>query len=276
MSRETIETGTEELLCSLEEGIATITLNRPEKRNALSDLLTPALRQTLLDLDTDARVRVVVMTGAGSAFCAGGDISGMGGRSAEPDRPRPSFEDSVRTLTHKQETLTLRLHRHSKPTIAALPGAAAGAGMSIALACDLRIAAESAFLVPGFANIGLSGDYGSSWLLTQLVGPSKAKELMFTGRRVYAEECLSLGLVNEVVPDDALPERTRALAASIAAGPPVAIRYMKENVNRAISCDLSTALAMEADRLVRTAQTEDHREAVAAFLEKRKPVFHGR
>ena len=276
MNTRTVDTGTDELLCSVEDGVATITLNRPGKRNALSDLLTPALRQSLLDLDTAPDVRVVVITGAGKAFCAGGDVSGMGSNNSAESRPehlRPSLEDNVRTLQHKQETLTLRLHRLSKPTIAALPGAAAGAGMSIALACDLRIAAESAFLAPGFANIGLSGDYGSSWFLTRLIGPSRAMELMFTGRRVHAEEGLALGLFNAVVPDDELKARTKEMTDTIAAGPPLAIRYMKENVNRAIDNDLVTCLGMEADRLVRCARTDDHREAVRAFLEKRKPVF---
>ncbi len=271
-----IDTGTDELLCALEGHVATITLNRPEKRNALSDYLTPALRETLLRLDTDPAVRCIVITGAGTAYCAGGDVSGMGGRGqSDATAPRPSPEDAVRTLTHKQETLTLRLHELSKPTIAALPGPAAGAGLSIALACDLRIGADSAFITTAFANIGLSGDYGCSWLLTRLVGTSRAKELFYTARRVPAQECLALGIFNEVVPFDALGTRAAELAAAIAAGPPVAIRYMKENLNRAIGQDLATCLRMEADRMVRCTRTEDHKEAVQAFLGKRTPEFKG-
>lgn len=276
MSR--LETGTEDLLLDLEAGVAMITLNRPEKRNALSDHLTPALRQALLDLDARSDVRCVVITGAGRAFCAGGDVSGMGGRrGSEPQdgAPRPTLEDAVTTLRLKQETLTLRLHELSKPTIAALPGPAAGAGLSIALACDLRIAADSAFLTTAFRNIGLSGDYGASWFLTRLVGPSRARELFFTSRRIDAAEALALGLVNEVVPFDDLAARTRELAAQIAAGPPVALRFMKENLNRAVQADLRSCLAMEADRMVRCTRTEDHREAVAAFLAKREPEFKG-
>ena len=235
-------------------------------------------RASLLDLEANTDVRVIVITGNGEAFCAGGDVSGMGNKmsGAAGDAQAPSLEDSVRTLQHRQETLTLRLHELAKPTIAALPGAAAGAGMSIALACDLRIASQSAFLAPGFANIGLSGDYGGSWFLANLVGPGKAKELYFTGRRVYAEEAQALGIFNIVVPADELRERTKELATSIAAGPPIAIRYMKENLNRALLADLKTCLAMEADRLVRCARTDDHKEAVAAFLAKRKPQFTGR
>ena len=269
-----VDTGTEQLLAAIDDGVATITLNRPEKRNALSDELTPALREALLRFDEDPTVRVVVLTGAGTAFCAGGDVSGMGSRSS----PRPakrSFQDGVRELQRKQETLTLRLFDLSKPTIAALPGPAAGAGFSIALACDLRLAAESAFVTTAFANIGLSGDYGASWLLPQLVGIAKAKELFFTSRRVGAAEGLTLGLFNEVVPDAALRDRTAELARSIADGPPVAVRYMKENLNRAVGADLRTCLALEADRMSRSAGTKDHREAVAAFLAKRPPVFQG-
>ena len=270
------DTGTDTLLCSLGEGVATITLNRPEKRNALSDELTPALRETLLVLDTHPDVRCVLLTGAGNAFCAGGDVSGMGsGRSRDSAQPRPSSQDAATNLVHRQETLTLRLHRLSKPTIAALPGAAAGAGMSIALACDIRIAARSAFITSAFANIGLSGDYGGSWFLTRIVGSAKAKELYFTAQRVYGEEGLSLGLFNRVVDDDQLQDQAQELAQQIANGPPIAIRYMKENLNRAIDCDLTTSLQIEADRMVRCTQTADHKEAVKAFLEKRPPQFQG-
>ena len=216
-----VETGTDQLLCQVEEHVATLTFNRPEKRNALGDIVTPALREMLLVLEADADVRVIVLTGAGKAFCAGGDVKGMGG-GAPDDR---SLDDKIRALQHRQQTLTLRLHEMSKPTIGALPGAAAGAGMSIALACDIRIGAVSAFYAPGFGAIGLSGDYGGSWQLTQLVGPAKAKEIYFTGRRVHAKEALSLGLLNEVVPDEELQARTAELAAGIAGGQHQAIGH---------------------------------------------------
>ena len=219
----------------------------------------------------------MVITGAGTAFCAGGDVSGMGDqREARASGRSRSLEEAVRTLRHRQETLTLRLYELAKPTIASLPGPAAGAGLSIALACDLRIAAESAFITTAFRNIGLSGDYGGSWLLTQLIGSTRAKDLYFTARRVSARECLEIGLVNRVVPDAALREETAALAREIAQGPPLALRYMKENLNRAVVQDFKTCLDLEADRMVRSTQTEDHREAVAAFLAKRKPKFQGR
>lgn len=276
MSIQQIDTGTDELLCNVDERVATITLNRPDKRNALSDHLTPALRQMLFDLETRNDVGCIVITGAGTAFCAGGDVGGMGSSNTAADAPRPTTEERVRALIHKQETLTLRLADHAKPTIAALPGVAAGAGLSIALACDIRIAAASAFITTAFRNIGFSGDYGGSWLLTQLIGPSRAKDLYYTARRVQADEALQLGLFNHVFADDELPSATLALARQIASGPPIALGYMKENINRAVTSDLRSCLAMEADRLMRCAATEDHKEAVKAFMEKRQPVFSGR
>lgn len=273
----TIETGTEELLCRLEDRVAIITLNRPKKKNALSDHLTPALRQTLLDLETKREVGCILITGSGDAFCAGGDIGGMGGNASKDEEvsERPTAEERVRALIHKQETLTLRLADHAKPTIAALPGVAAGAGLCIALACDIRVACRSAFVTTAYRNIGFSGDYGGSWLLTQLVGPSKAKELFFTGRRVQSDEALALGIFNNVFEDASFENEALAMAKQIASGPPIAIAFMKEHINRAVTGDLRSNLAMEADRLIRCAATSDHKEAVKAFMEKRAPVFTG-
>ena len=276
MSIEKIDTGTDELLCNVDERVATITLNRPEKRNALSDRLTPALRQTLLDLETRSDVGCIIITGSGSAFCAGGDVGGMGASKTPVDAPQPSAEERTRTLIQKQETLTLRLADHAKPTIASLPGVAAGAGLSIALACDIRIAAASTFITTAFRNIGFSGDYGGSWLLTQLIGPSRAKDLYYTARRVHADEAVQLGLFNRVVADEELASATLELARQIASGPPIALGYMKENINRAVTGDLRSCLALEADRMTRCAATKDHKEAVSAFLEKRPPLFSGR
>ena len=273
----TIETGTEELLCRLEDRVAIITLNRPKKKNALSDHLTPALRQTLLDLETKREVGCILITGSGDAFCAGGDIGGMGGNASKDEEvsERPTAEERVRALIHKQETLTLRLADHAKPTIAALPGVAAGAGLCIALACDIRVACRTAFVTTAYRNIGFSGDYGGSWLLTQLVGPSKAKELFFTGRRVQSDEALALGIFNNVFEDASFENEALAMAKQIASGPPIAIAFMKEHINRAVTGDLRSNLAMEADRLIRCAATSDHKEAVKAFMEKRTPVFTG-
>jgi len=271
---DVLDTGTDELLATLDDRVVTLTLNRPTKRNALSDQLTPALRQILLDLELREDVGCIVITGAGSAFCAGGDISGMGDNLTASGAKPVSHEAQVRELIHRQETLTLRLHSHPKPTIAALPGVAAGAGFCLALACDLRVACESTFVTTAYRNVGFSGDYGGSWLLNALVGPGTTKELYFTGRRVQANEALSLGIFNTVVPDNELTTTVAALATHIANGPAVALGYMKENINRASQSGLRECLALEADRLVRCASTPDHREAVSAFIEKRPPVFN--
>jgi enoyl-CoA hydratase/carnithine racemase len=265
-----VETGTDQLTCRVEQRVGVVTLNRPDSRNALSMELKEALYRIVPVLEADAGVGCVLLTGAGKAFCSGGDTKVM----AAGGRP-PSMEDRQRQLRWEHR-LPRMLHELSKPVVAALPGAAAGAGFSLALSCDIRIAAESAFVMTSFSRLGLSGDYGGSWFLTNLVGTAVARELYFTARRVPAEECARLGIVNRVVPDADLHAEAFALGASIAAGPPVAHRYMKQNLNRALHEDLATCLDVEADRMVRGAMTEDYREAVAAFSEKRPPVFRGR
>lgn len=279
-----LDTGTPQLLATLDAGVAWVTLNRPEARNALSDELSPALRKLLARFREDAQVRCVVLTGAGSAFCAGGDVKGMGGGAARPAQPgrapagraARSVDAAIADLTERQLTLTGALYDLPVPTIAALPGPAAGAGLSIALACDLRIAAESAFITTGFANVGLSGDYGASFFLTQLIGTARARELFFSAERVDAATCERLGIFNRVVAADRLHADTRELARRLAAGPAVAFRYMKANLDRALREDLGNCLAGEAEGTVRSAQTDDHREAVRAFVEKRAPRFRGR
>ena len=269
------DTGTEELLCDIDDGVATFTLNRPHKKNSLSDQLTPALRQGLLDLELRPDVRCIMITGAGDAFCSGGDVSGMGGGSAQPE-VKPTQADRVRKLQHGQATLTLRMQQLDKPIVAALPGAAAGAGMSIALAADLRVAARSAFLVTAFRNIGVSGDYGGSWNLTALVGVAKAKELYFLSDRISADEALHMGLVNRVFDDDSFREDALAFAKRIAHGPTTAIRFMKRNINKAAVSDLASTLDQEAEYMVRAFATDDSKEAIRAFMEKRTPEFSGR
>lgn len=271
-----IDTGTDELLATLDEGVALVTLNRPESRNALSDTLSPALRRLFARLAEWEEARCVVITGKGTAFCAGGDVKGMGGRQT-PRKDRPTTrEGMIADLTERQQALTGALYALPQPTIAALPGPAAGAGFSIALACDLRIATHSAFLTTGFARVGLSGDYGASFFLPRLVGPAKAHELFFTGERIDSETALSLGLLNRVVEEDQLMETTLEWARRLAAGPTVAYRLMKANLRRGQTEDLPTCLAHEAEGIVDSAQTEDHREAVRAFVEKRAPDFRGR
>lgn len=268
-------TGTEQLLFDLDDGVATFTLNRPEKMNALSDELTPALRQGLLDVELKPEVRCIIITGAGKAFCSGGDIGGMSGGAPRAENKTRSSHDAVRKLQHGQNELTLRIQQLEKPVVAALPGAAAGAGFSIALACDLRVAAQSAFLVTAFRNIGVSGDYGGSWQLTQLLGPAKAKELYFLSDRLPAEDALALGIINRVYADETFRADALAFAKRIAHGPTAAILRMKKNINFATSNNLAATLDLEAEHMIRSFQTEDAGEAISAFKEKRKPTFKG-
>lgn len=270
-----LETGTDELLAHRDGGVVVLTLNRPEVRNALSDTLSPALRRMFARLADDEETRAVVLTGAGTAFCAGGDVKGMGGRTKRPDAPRTPAE-AVADLTERQQQLTGALYALPQPTLAALPGPAAGAGFAIALACDLRIMADTAFVTTGYTRVALSGDYGASFFLTQLVGTAKARELYFTGARVDAATCERLGIANRVVPPESLQEETLTLARQLAEGPTIAYRYMKQNLDRAMRTDLPTCLAAEAEGVVATAQTADHQEAVRAFIEKRAPRFQGR
>src|SRR3984957_8286549 len=272
MPKHSIDTGTDELLCEIDGRVATITLNRPEARNSLSDHLTPALRRMIRQCGDDASVGSILITGAGNAFCAGGDVKGMGNGIAKTEVP---LEDRIADLRTKQRTLTGALVAVRKPTIAALPGPAAGAGMAIALACDIRIAAESAIMATGYARIGLTGDYGIAWLLTRLAGTARARELMFLSERLDARRCEALGLVNRVVPDGELQETAFALAKSLAEGPSIALARMKDNLDHAVTSDFLDSMDQEAENMVRSARTGDHKEAVRAFIDKRKPVFSG-
>jgi 2-(1,2-epoxy-1,2-dihydrophenyl)acetyl-CoA isomerase len=265
-----VETGLEDLLCRVEDRVAVVTLNRPDSRNAITLEMKEALYRLIPRLESDDEVGCLLLTGAGEAFCSGGDTKKMA-RDGAP----PSMEDRQRQLRWEHR-IPAMLHHGPKPVLAALRGAAAGAGFSLSLCADIRIASETAFFLTSFSRLGLSGDYGGTWFLTRLVGTAKARELYFTSDRVGAEEALRLGLVNRVVPDGELDAQALALARRIAAGPPVAMRFMKANLNRALEADLQTCLDFEADRMVRGAMTEDYREAVRAFQERRPPVFRGR
>ncbi len=268
-----VSTGTDELLCHIEDRVCVITLNKPHKRNALGDILTPALRSTLANIENDDRIGCVLLTGAGDAFCSGGDVSGMGGGS---DAPPKTTAERIEELTHKEVTLTMRLHELNKVTVAALPGAAAGAGLSIALACDLRVASSNAFVTTAFKNIGLSGDYGSSWFLPRLIGLAKAKELFYTADRVYAEEGERLGIFNKVFPQETFREDAFEYARKIAHGPTNTLGRMKINLNSGMDQSLRESLALEARHLVDPGPEgrEESREAISAFMGKREPRFH--
>lgn len=278
-NRREIETGTEDLLAHVEDRVATITMNRPARRNALSGAMLGALEAVLAEVEVATDVGCVVLTGAGGAFCAGGDVKGMADSGkGGADRVRPvSTDEAIHRQRLSQRGTSGRLYSMPKPTIASLPGAAAGAGLSLALACDLRIASENAIMTTAFAKVGFSGDYGGSYFMTKLIGAAKARELYLLSDRLDAIEAERLGLINKVVPDDALEKETAALANRLAHGPAVAYRYVKENINRALEGGgIGECLDLEATHHVHASFTQDHKNAVKAFVEKRKPVFEGR
>ena len=263
------------LLVEIRDGIALLTMNRPERLNALSQDMIDRAIDTLERVATDPAVGCIVLTGAGRGFCAGGDVKGMAASGDGTVGSNP-IDAAIHRQRVNQRATAGKLFKMPKPTIAALPGAAAGAGLSLALACDLRIMSTSAVLTTAFAKVGFSGDYGGTYFLTQLVGSAKARELYYLCERISADEALRLGLANWVCAPDELAAKTRELALRLAAGPTVAYRYMKENLNRAMAGDVDDCLDLEATHHVHCGQTEDHREASKAFVEKREPVFKGR
>jgi len=275
MTAKTINTGTNDLLASLDGGVLTLTLNRPEARNAMSGEMNAALGEQLAKAEVDAAVKCIVLTGAGKGFCAGGDVKGMAARD-DGTVGAVTIDEAIHRQRLNQRATAGKLFTLPKPTIAALPGAAAGAGFALALGCDLRIMADTAIMTTAFGRVGFSGDYGGTYFATQIVGAAKARELYFLSDRINAEEALRLGLTNWVCPADDLAAKTREIAGRLASGPTVAYRYMKENINRALNGDVMECLDLEATHHVHLGQTEDHREATKAFVEKREPVFNGR
>ena len=275
MNQATIDTGTTDLLAHLDSGILTLTLNRPEARNAFSLAMNMALQQQLAAAEFEPAVKCIVLTGAGPAFCAGGDVKGMAARG-DGMVGGLTLDEAIHRQRANQRATAGKLFKMPKPTIAALPGAAAGAGLSLALACDLRIMARSAIMTTAFARVGFAGDYGGTYFMTQLIGAAKARELYFLSDRVSAEEALRLGLTNWVCAPEELADKTREIASRLAAGPSVAYRYMKENLNRAMAGEVDGCLDLEATHHIHCSQTDDHREARQAFVDKREPVFKGR
>ncbi len=275
MSATKIDTGTNDLLASLDDGVLTLTLNRPEARNAMTREMNTALQQQLAAAELDPAVKCLVLTGAGNGFCAGGDVKSMAARG-DGTVGAQTIDEAIARQRVNQRATAGKLFKMPKVTIAALPGAAAGAGLSLALACDLRVMASTAIMTTAFAKVGFSGDYGGTYFMTQLVGSAKARELYLLSDRVVAEEALRLGLANWVVKPEELAAKTREIALRLASGPTVAYRYMKENLNRAMAGEVDECLDLEATHHIHCGQTEDHREAAKAFVEKRPPVFKGR
>jgi 2-(1,2-epoxy-1,2-dihydrophenyl)acetyl-CoA isomerase len=272
-----LDTGTEDLRAEIDDGVAVITMNRPERRNALSQAMVSALGAVLARVETDDAVGCVVLTGAGGAFCAGGDVKSMAAPPADHSAGAAlSLDARIHRQRLNQRDTSGRLWRMPKPTIAAIGGPAAGAGLSLALACDLRYAVPGAVLTTAFARVAFAGDYGGTWFLTRLVGSSKAKELYYFSERLSAEDALRLGIVNAIFPAADFDREVMERARRLAQGPSVAYRYMKENLNRAVAGELEDCMDLEVTHHVHTGLTEDHREAAQAFVDKREPHFRGR
>ena len=257
------------ILTKVTDRIATLAFNRPEKMNALNSELISNSIELLRKWSSDPTIGVVVLTGIGRAFCAGGDVSMMAKESNQ------SLEESIDSLRSWQELSSL-LYNMPKVTIAAVNGFAMGAGLGICLSCDLRIASDQAKFGTAYAKVGFGGDFGTTWLLTRYAGAPKAKELLFFADVIDANEAHHIGLVNRVVAQDQFEIEVTKWAARIATGPLTSYRYMKANVNLATTADFRSMIDREAETHLRCGQTEDHKEGVQAFLEKRAPKFNGR
>jgi 2-(1,2-epoxy-1,2-dihydrophenyl)acetyl-CoA isomerase len=262
----------DELLIEIENHVAVLTLNRPTLYNALNETLLEELPRALTKIANDVEVGCVVITGAGKAFCSGGDVNVQ---VAEAKHASKSSEERMDDLRRWVEAARL-LHEMPKPTIAMVNGVAAGAGMSMALSCDFRIAGKSARMTTAFAKVAFPGDYGGHYFLPRLVGVAKARELYFTSEILDSAALEKLGLANKVVADEDLRKETMELALKLGNGPRVAWRYMKQNMKVAETGTLSDVLDSECFGIRRCRETDDHKEAAFAFKEKRPPVFRGR
>jgi 2-(1,2-epoxy-1,2-dihydrophenyl)acetyl-CoA isomerase len=252
------------------DGLLTLTLNRPERRNALNGELSERLTDAVARAARDAGVRAVLIRGSGGTFCVGGDVKAMAD-GAERDA---TFEQRVQALRRRTETVRL-LHEMPKPTIALIEGAAAGAGLSIALACDFRIAGERAKITTAFAKVGLSGDYGGTYMLTKLLGSAKARDLYINSPTLSGLEARDLGLIHRVVDDAEVADAASQWARKLASGPTITFGYMKQAINLAEGAPFAAVLDLEATNHIRCTSTHDHKEAASAFVQKRSPVFGG-
>jgi 2-(1,2-epoxy-1,2-dihydrophenyl)acetyl-CoA isomerase len=257
----------DEIIVTVHDKVASLTLNRPDKLNALNRELLVDSIDILTKWSRDSEIGAVVLTGAGRAFCAGGDVSMMA-------RDELTLEQDIDRLRQMQE-LSWLLYNMPKVTIAAVNGFAMGAGLGISLSCDLRIASDQAKFGTAYAKVGFGGDFGTTWLLARYAGAPKAKEMFFLGETVDAHEALLLGLINQVIPGEELQSQVQQIAARIAHGPLVSYRYMKANINASSSTDFRTMLDREAETHLRCGRTDDHKEGVRAFMEKRPPNFTG-
>ena len=258
---------------SVKDNIATLLLNRPEKKNAFTDDMLAQWRQRLLDAQDDESVRVIVVTGAGDAFCSGGDL---GRRAREPDAGAPTTLQRKQRFRKTTHAVALTMPEIDKPVIAAVNGAAAGAGMDMALMCDIRLAARSARFAEAYVRVGLIPGNGGCYYLPRIVGVARALELLMTGEFVGAEEALRIGLVNHVYDDDKFMESVYAYAGKIASMPPVAISMIKRTVYQSLTCDLRTSLELISSHMAIVQSTDDYREAIAAYKGKRAGIYRGK
>lgn len=265
----------EDLIETFHDGIATLTMNRPHARNAMSGDMMAALAEAVPRLAKDSKVRLVVLTGAGGAFCAGGDVKGFAADASGSTSAKPLTVDERAAGLREGTKVSELLYEMPKPTLAIIPGACAGAGLSLALSCDLRMVVDTAKITTAFSKIAASGDYGGSWFMTQLLGAAKARELYFTGDVLSGSEAYRLGLANKLVTAETLAEETQAYTSYLANLPTLAIGYMKKNLNMAQQGTLSQVLDLESGHMVRSMMTEDHKAAAVAFVEKRAPEFKG-
>ncbi len=258
---------------SVKDHIATLLLNRPEKKNAFTDDMLKLWRQALLDAQDDSEVRVIVVTGAGNAFCSGGDL---GRRTHDPAAGQPTVLERKQRFGKTTHSVALTLPQIDKPIIAAVNGAAVGAGMDMALMCDIRIAARSARFAEAYVRVGLIPGNGGCYFLPRIVGVARALEMLMTGEFVGADEALRIGLVNQVYDDEKFLESAYAYAHKIAAMPPVAVSMIKRTVYQSLTSDLRTSLELIASQMTIVQTTEDYREAINAYKGKRTGVYKGR
>lgn len=262
---------TQELLSEARDGLLILTLNRPEARNAMTADMLAALVAALRAAADDTSVRAVVLTGADGAFCVGGDVKAF----SKGAGMAASSEERTRALRDRMEASRL-LHEMPKPTVAAMEGPAAGAGLSLAMACDFRVCATTSKLTTAFAKVGLSGDFGGTYLMTQILGAAKARELYLLSPLVMGAEALQIGLVSKTAEPGHVLDEALALARQLAQGPTATLGRMKANLNLAAGGgSLSDVLDLEAQNHTVSMETADHREAAKAFVEKRAPVFKG-
>jgi 2-(1,2-epoxy-1,2-dihydrophenyl)acetyl-CoA isomerase len=257
------------ILCELSDSVLKVTLNRPDKLNALTDVMLQELHAAFAKAAGDKATRCVLLTGAGKGFCPGQDLANVQEMSRGG---KPAYGEHIRS---NYNPLILAMARLSKPIVAAINGVAAGAGMSLAMACDVRIASEKASFLQAFVSIGLVPDSGSTWFLPRLIGRQRALELMLSGRKLSAAEALEWGLVNQVVSPEQLMEEATKVAARYAAAPTYAIGQIKRNIDFAESHSLEETLALEAKSQAECGLSADHQEGIQAFLEKRTPVYKG-